>query len=115
MVADDDARVLVVTTPDLAAGFRLAGAAVAESATAEVAATVITEAIDRGERGAIAVYEPFLDEMPPETRLAFSASVSPVVVPMPPGLAGAGEGRRARLASLLQRAVGYHISFGEES
>lgn len=106
---------LVVTTPDLAAGFRLAGAAVIESATAEMAATAITEAIAGGESGVIAVYEPFLDELPPQARLAFSASVSPVVVPMPPGLAGAGEERRARLAALLQRAVGYHISFGEES
>jgi vacuolar-type H+-ATPase subunit F/Vma7 len=115
VVTDDGARVLGVTTADLAAGFRLAGAAVTESDTAEAAAGAIKQAVAEGERGVIAVYEPYLEDMDPETRLELSASVSPVVVPIPPGLTGAGEGRRARLASLLQRAVGYHISFGEES
>lgn len=62
----------------------------------------------------IGVFAPFFDALDPETRHAYEDSVAPVVVAVPLGASDAEAGdHRARLASLLQRAIGYRISFGE--
>jgi vacuolar-type H+-ATPase subunit F/Vma7 len=79
------------------------------------AAAAVSALIAEGERGVIAVYEPFLSRFEPGVRDRLVASVAPVVVPLPSGLeVEADASRRARLAALLRRAVGYHITFGEE-
>lgn len=108
------AQLVVVSPPELARGFRLAGAATRSAETAADAAEVLETLIGEGERGVIAVYEPFLAQLDASTRDRLAGSVSPVIVPLPSGLgAEADASRRARLAALLQKAVGYHITFGE--
>lgn len=108
-------RFLVVVPDDLAPGFRVAGAAVRAATDPDAAAETVRDLIGGDERGVIAVYEPWFVAFPPALRVRLERSVSPVVVPLPSGLeAEGGEARRARLAELLQRAVGYHITFGEE-
>ena len=43
------------------------------------------------------------------------ASVSPVVVELPTGIGAEPDHvRRTRLATRLQRAIGYHITFGDD-
>lgn len=106
-------RVVVVAPTELEAGFRLAGATVTTAADANQAADAVAGLVAGGERGVIAVYEPYLEsfDLPELTRLL--ESVSPVIVALPAGIGAEGAaGRRARLAGLLQRAVGYHITFG---
>ncbi len=105
---------VVIAPPELAGGFQLAGAAVREALDSAEAAQAVAALIEDGERGVIAVYAPFLNEFDGENRQRMLQSVSPVVVALPAGLeAEAAASRRARLAGLLQRAVGYHITFGE--
>lgn len=105
----------VVTPPDLEPGFRLAGVTVRVAADAAEAAAAVADLIADGERGVIAVYEPYLHDFDPGRRDQLEASLSPVVVGLPSGLGVQRvAGRRARLAGLLQRAVGYHITFGDE-
>lgn len=109
------AQLVVVTPPELAPGFRLAGAATRAAVTSEEAQTEVQNLIADGERGVVAVYEPFLSHFPNDVRERLIASVAPVVVPLPSGLAIEGDAsRQARLAELLRQAVGYHITFGEE-
>jgi vacuolar-type H+-ATPase subunit F/Vma7 len=108
------ARVQIVAPGEIAVGFRLAGAAVHVPDDAVGAAATVRALVDGGERGVIAVYEPWFDALEPAERERLEASVAPVVVPVPSGLVAAGgAARRARLAGLLQRAVGYHITFEE--
>ncbi len=107
-------QVVVIAPPELAGGFRLAGAQVRTALDPAEAEQAVAALIEDGERGVIAVYEPFLDGFESERRHRMLQSVSPVVVALPAGLdTGTASARRARLAGLLQRAVGYHISFRE--
>jgi vacuolar-type H+-ATPase subunit F/Vma7 len=109
------AHLTVVTPPELAAGFRLAGAGVCSVTDGTQAATAVRELIAQGEGGVIGVYEPFFLQFDPGLRERLEQSVVPVVIAVPSGF-GTEEGvaRRARIAALLSRAVGYHITFGED-
>lgn len=109
------ARVVAVVPPELEAGFRLAGVDTRPVTDVAAAGQQVAALLSEGERGVIAVYEPFFAAFSPPRRARLEASVAPVVVAVPSGLVVHGEaGRRARLVARLQRAVGYHISFGEE-
>ncbi len=109
------AHLVVVVPPELEPGFRLAGTAVRPAATVSEAQEQVAALLSEGERGIVAVYEPWYSQFDPETRNRLDSSVTPVVVPVPSGLETEDpEQRRARLAALLRRSVGYHITFGEE-
>lgn len=108
------ARLRIVAPLELAAGFQLGGATVHAVDSATHAAETVDALIAEGERGVIGVYGPWLEEFDPGRRDQLEESVAPVVVAVPSGLqAEGGAARRAHLAGLLQRAVGYHITFEE--
>lgn len=108
------ARLRVVAPIELIAGFRMGGASVHGVENANDAAATVDALMVEGERGVIGVYEPWLSEFDEAHRHRLEESVAPVVVAIPSGLeTEGGAARRARLAGLLQRAVGYHISFEE--
>jgi vacuolar-type H+-ATPase subunit F/Vma7 len=105
-------HLIVVTTAELAPGFRLAGAAVRVARSAPAAADVICRLIDEGETGVIGVHEPFLAGLAPSLRRRLEEMPSPVIVALPPGTVGGDlRRRRERLADLLRRAVGWHMTF----
>ena len=107
-------RLRIVVPPELAAGFRMGGATVHAVDSAGQAADTVEVLIAEGERGVIGVYGPWLDEFDRVHRERLSGSIAPVVVAVPSGLmTESDDARRARLAELLQRAVGYHITFEE--
>lgn len=108
------ARVTIVAPPELTAGFRLAGAATHAALDGNEAAGVVLELMTQGEQGVIGVYEPFYAGFEYGFRDRLEQSVIPVVIAVPSGF-GTEEfpTRRARIAALLRRAVGYHITFGE--
>lgn len=108
------ARLTMVAPREIAVGFRLAGAdAVVVDDPSETEAALATLAADP-EVGVIGVYAPFFDRLEPATKRAYEDSIAPVVISVPLGAAGTeAEDHQARLASLLQRAIGYRISFGE--
>ena len=109
------ARLTMVAPPELAVGFRLAGTdVVAVDDAAETLAALERLRLDP-EVGVIGVFAPFFDALESRTREIYEDSVSPVVIAVPLGAAGAGAtDHRARMASLLQRAIGNRISFGED-
>ena len=109
------AHLTIVIPPELAAGFRLAGAGVRSVIDSTQATTTVQELIAQGERGVIGVYEPFFLQFDPGLRESLEQSLAPVVIAVPSGFGTKEEvTRRARIAALLRRAVGYHITFGED-
>jgi vacuolar-type H+-ATPase subunit F/Vma7 len=108
-------RLLVLTTRELAAGYRLAGVTALEVASSEDAATRLEELLDR-EDGVIAVHAPYFRGFAPSLRLRLDALRAPLVVPLPAAMTDDQAGdRRRRLLQMLRQAVGYEITFGNET
>lgn len=109
-------RLVVLTAPDLTLGYRLAGAATVTVSSPEETAETLRELVDeRGERGVIAVHEPYHTRLDPQLRRRFDETTEPLVVPLPAGDgADAGTERRERLSRMLWQAVGYEITFDAE-
>jgi len=106
-------RLIVITTPALESGYRLAGVATRTAVSADEATVTLEELLDAGAEGdVVAVHEPFFDELDPHLRRRIDALVSPLVVALPGGDEPAAEGeRRARLLRMLWQAVGFEITF----
>ncbi len=110
-----DARLVVISPEELVPGFRLAGVDVEVAEDAEQAEGVLRDLLRHGEKGVIAVYGPFFAGVDQDLQRRLRSSVSPVVVELPTGIGTEPDHvRRTRLADRLQRAIGYHITFGED-
>jgi vacuolar-type H+-ATPase subunit F/Vma7 len=110
-------RLIVLTTPDLAPGYRLAGAATIPAGSPQEAEAALRELVDgRGERGVIAVHEPYHAGLERRLRARLDETTEPLVVPLPAGdgADGVGSERRERLLRMLWQAVGYEITFDAE-
>lgn len=105
-----------MTIPDLALGYRLAGAATVTVDSPEATDEALRELVDeRGERGVIAVHEPYHSRLDPQLRRRFDETSEPLVVPLPAGSGtDAGVERKKRLSRMLWQAVGYEITFDAE-
>ncbi len=108
-------RLIVITTRELADGYRLGGATTLAVEDAAEAQATLSSLIDV-EQGLVAVHEPWLSAFDPALRRDFERRRRPLVVALPAGGPDdAGNERGARLRSLLEQAVGYEITFdGEE-
>jgi vacuolar-type H+-ATPase subunit F/Vma7 len=108
-------RLVVVTSRELVAGYRLAGVATLEVASAAEAETRLEELLLR-EDGVIAVHAPYFYALGRPLRQRLDALRAPLVVPLPAGTANdQARGRRQRLLQILRQAVGYEITFGDET
>ena len=117
MTAPPHSRLLVVTTDDLAPGFRLAGAATVACATPEAAREAVLGLLDEGhELGVVAVHEPYLNAFDAPLRRRLDRTLPPLVVALPDGARRDGDDdRRARMLQMLWQAVGYEITFDPEA
>lgn len=107
-------RLLVLTTPDLAPGYRLAGATALEVSSPVETSSRLEELLPH-ERGVIAVHEPYFQALDRALRARLDALRAPLVVPLPAGVGAEGAGeRRERLLQMLWQAVGYEITFDNE-
>jgi vacuolar-type H+-ATPase subunit F/Vma7 len=108
-------RLVVLTTPELADGYRLAGVTVCEVASAAEAAERLEELLER-EDGVIAVHAPYFHAFARPLRRRLDALRAPLVVALPAGRTPEeAEDRRERLLKLLRQAVGYEITFRDEA
>ena len=109
-------RLAVITTPELAPGYRLAGATTYEAEHVEQAAARLRQLVaDHADVQVIALHEPFLEALDRQTRRLAEQHILPLVIGLPVGAdPEAAEHRRARLARLMHGAVGYRIRFGAE-
>jgi vacuolar-type H+-ATPase subunit F/Vma7 len=105
-------RLIVLTTPDLELGYRLAGVATRAVASSEEAAEALQELLDTEADDVIAVHEPFFHDLEAPLRRRIETATSPLVVAMPGGRDADVEGeRRARMLQMLWQAVGYEMTF----
>jgi vacuolar-type H+-ATPase subunit F/Vma7 len=107
-------RLLILTTRELAVGYRLAGAAALEVASTDEAQAALEELLGH-EDGVIAIHAPYFYALPRLLRRRLDGLRAPLVVPLPAASAGEhAEERRRRLLELLRQAIGYEITFGED-
>lgn len=106
-------HLLVITTPDLAPGYQLAGVETFAVQTVEEAETTLSKLLDERDASLIIVRRALLQAMDPRLQRRLEASVQPVVMP----IAGRpthipGKEYRHHLLQLIRHTVGFHISFG---
>ncbi len=100
-------RFVVVTDPDTAPGFRLAGVDVIEAPNPEEAVKAINSLFYRDDTGIVAVNEEYMASLDEKLMVRMQKSYRPIIIPIP-----AGEKRMDRtgyIERLLQRAIGYNI------
>lgn len=104
------ARLIVITDPDTALGFRLAGVDVIEAGTQEEAAKQLCRFLNEKESGIVIYNQEYQTALPEKTRSALEESVRPVFYAIPVVHAEpVGELREEYLARLLRRAIGYQL------
>ncbi len=105
-------RLLVVTQPELAPGFHLAGVNAFAAANAEEACQMISKWLDSGESGLLAVDETLLAGFDAAFRRRLDGAEQLPYLMLPEGSTAEGDlSEHRRIASLLRQAVGVHISF----
>lgn len=109
-------HLIVLTTPELEPGYRLAGVATRSLDSAGEAAEVLQELLaEPGEGDVVALHQPFFDELPALLRRRIDSLTSPLVIALPGGEGAYVEAeRRAQHLRILWEAVGYQIAFDGE-
>jgi V/A-type H+-transporting ATPase subunit F len=100
-------RFVVVTDPDTAVGFRLAGVDAVEARTPEEARGVIASLSAKEDTGILAVNEDFLAAMDEKFMDRIEKLRRPIVIPVPSGAKGADP--RSYIERLLRKAIGYNV------
>jgi vacuolar-type H+-ATPase subunit F/Vma7 len=100
----------VIARPEMAAGFRLAGLPVEETASAAEGAARIEAFAMSPSAGVLLVEEELLDALPADVRESLARRQTPIIVPVPrPAWAGRRERAESYILDLLQRAIGYRV------
>ncbi|MBI4444500.1 MAG: V-type ATP synthase subunit F [Acidobacteria bacterium] len=104
--------VIVVTLPEDAAGFQLAGVETFAVETAMQAESLLRRLAAEEEASIIMVHPEFLEQLDPILRRQLEAHYPPIIVALPHAVAIADERRRRQyIAELIRRAIGFRISF----
>lgn len=108
-------RLMVITTPDLAPGFQLAGVETFAVETIEEAETVLQKLLTGGEASLVVVRRKLLQAMDVRLQRQAEASYQPVVMPIPAAMPTLTHSEHRRhITELIRRAVGFQITFDEE-
>ncbi|MFW5943043.1 MAG: V-type ATP synthase subunit F [Chloroflexota bacterium] len=109
-------RLLIITSPFLVPGFRLAGADAYGVEDPETAEALIGDWLDADESGLLAIDEGILETLSPAIIARLQAAERLPFLAIPGVSATVSEAtRRARTAQMIRRAAGFHITFrGEE-
>ena len=108
-------RLLVVVRSNLAPGFHLAGVDAFGVDDFESAQELIASWLDAGESGLVAVEQEILDLIDTSLKQRIEASHNLFCVGIPGGKLLGDEGsRRKRIAAMIRRAIGVHITLKGE-
>jgi vacuolar-type H+-ATPase subunit F/Vma7 len=107
-------RLMVITPPDLAPGFELAGVETFVVEDVDQAETILDQLLRGDEASLIVIRQGLLEAMSPRLQRRVSRSYRPVAIAVPGGIPTlASSGRRQRyLSELIRRAIGFRITFG---
>jgi V/A-type H+-transporting ATPase subunit F len=100
-------KFVVVTDPESAPGFRLAGVDVVEAANLAEAKQVITTLSFRDDTGIVAVNQDFLESLDEKFMERIEKSYRPIIIPIPSRTREVD--RTSYMERLLRRAIGYNI------
>ena len=108
-------RLMVITTPDLAPGFQLAGVETFAVEGVEEAQAVLRKLLAEGEASLVVVRRALLQAMDIRLQRQVEASYQPVVMAIPGAMPVLSRGEHRRYISILiRRAIGFQITFGTE-
>ncbi|OQA45543.1 MAG: V-type ATP synthase subunit F [Chloroflexi bacterium ADurb.Bin325] len=108
-------HVIIVTEPDLAPGYQLAGAETLVARSAQEAYQHIETLRRAGNVSVIAVHAPYYAELEESLRREMEKQVIPVVISLPVGLKTPAAGtHREQVRRMLRRAIGFEITFQSE-
>jgi len=108
-------KVVVLTDPDTAYGFRLAGVDVHAVENPEEAKQEISRLLEDEKTGILAVNESFLAAVDERVKDQIEATYRPIVISLPvKEKVGAVGERRAFLSRLVHRAVGFDVTLKKE-
>jgi vacuolar-type H+-ATPase subunit F/Vma7 len=109
-------RLLVVTRPELVSGFHLAGVNAYGPADIESAQEMIAFWLQSGESGLLAIDDGWLSmlDVAMVKELEESPNLLYIAIPGGPAL-GLEASRQYRIAEMIRRAIGFHITFKDES
>ncbi|MFA5843705.1 MAG: V-type ATP synthase subunit F [Coriobacteriia bacterium] len=104
-------RLVVLTDPDTADGFRLAGVDVESASTPQEARAKIAALVDDDASGIVAVNEALLRTIDDRLQKKIDSIYRPIVISLPiREKLETGDAHRAYLARLIRRAVGFDIT-----
>jgi V/A-type H+-transporting ATPase subunit F len=103
-------KIVVITDPENAYGYRLAGVDVVPVKSTEEARKELSLLINDDRSGIIAVSEDFIEAMGERIAEKIKRIYRPIVIPIPSGRhLKVTDERREYLASLIRRAIGFDI------
>jgi V/A-type H+-transporting ATPase subunit F len=100
-------KFVVVTDPDTAPGFRLAGVEVMEASTQEEARRVLNALVFKDDTGIVAVNEEFMAALDEKLVATIEKTYRPIMIPIPSKAKRID--RTSYIERMLQRAIGYNI------
>jgi V/A-type H+-transporting ATPase subunit F len=100
-------KIVVVTDPDSAPGFRLAGADVIEASSLDEAKKIIPPLIYKDDTGIIAISEDLMPALDEKMQEKIGKTYRPIIIPIPSRIKGIE--RTSYIERMLQRAIGYNI------
>ncbi len=100
-------RFMVLTDPDTASGFRMAGVETLEAASADEVQDHLVSLMQDRETGIIAINEDFMQDLGEHLASRIEESTRPIVIPIP-GRSRQGGGMAA-IEQLLRKAIGYSV------
>lgn len=104
------ARIVFLTDHENSIGFRIAGADTAVVGSPEEAAELLTDALEKGEAGLIAVNEELWAGLEERLQHRAERSSAPIVVPIPTVRAvEAWEKEEEYIVKMIRRAIGYQL------
>jgi V/A-type H+-transporting ATPase subunit F len=108
-------KILVIADPEMAEGFRLSGAEVAEAKDPAEAAATLGKAIAAGGFGLIVVDGAAMDAMPSQDRERLDHLDQTLVIPIPmrESMAWRVTDRTDYLAGLIRATIGYHVRLSD--
>lgn len=109
-------QLFIITRPSLVTGFQLAGVNACGAEDVETAQELIDKWLDAGEVGLLAIDDGLLTRMDTVFLRRLDAYENLPYLAIPGGQPlGPEASRRHRIAALIRRAIGFHITFkGEE-
>ncbi|MDO8879276.1 MAG: V-type ATP synthase subunit F [Coriobacteriia bacterium] len=104
-------KLIVLTDPDHADGFGLAGVDVVVAESPEDARRKLSGLIDDDESGIVAVNEAFMADIDERTQQKINQTYRPIVISLPiREKLATDEDHRAYLSRLIRRAIGFDIT-----